>query len=129
MIATISSDVATGRRMKMRDGLTPDFRRVASLGAAPPPLAIRALRRIGRRTGMRYRRSRRWRCRSVLALGLRLCGGGRGTARHPYLGAVLQPVGAVNDDSLARLQPFCDDAPLVVPGPERHWLCRGRLVG
>src|ERR1051326_4750633 len=129
MIAAISSDVATGRRMKMRDGLTPGFRRAASLGAAPPPLPVVALRRIGRRTWLRCRTARRWRWRSVLALGFWLCGGGGGTARDPYLRAILQPIGAVDDDNLARLQPLCDDDPLVVPGPKRHWLCRDRLVG
>src|SRR6185437_16912559 len=114
MIAAISSDVATGRRMKMRDGLTPDFRRAASLGAAPPPLAVVALRRIGRRTWLRGGGGRRRGCRSILALGFWLCGGGRGTARDPYLRAVLQPISAVDDDNLARLQTLCDDDSLVV---------------
>src|ERR1041384_3786304 len=129
MIAAISSDVATGRRIKMRDGLTPGFRRAASLGAAPPPLPVVALRRIGRRAWLRCRRTRRWRCRSVLALGFWLCGGGRGTARDPYLRAILQPIGAVDDDNLARLPPLCDDDPLVVPGPTRPWSSRAALTG
>src|SRR4051794_30569234 len=125
MIAAISSEVATGRRMKMRDGLTV-FWFSGSLRAAPAALAVGALLRICRGSRLRGR----WRLRS----GGRLFSGGRlrlsgpTTLHQPHLGAVLQPIGAGGDDPLPRLEPRGDDDPPIVAGTERDGLRRHRLV-
>src|SRR5215469_17478863 len=113
MIATISSEVATGRRMKMRDGLTRIFRCAVSL-VSPSALAVRALL-IDR--GARLRRCRRG-GRRRRPLPRRLRCGRRRIARHPNLGAILQAIGAVDDDNLARLQPLRDNDALLITRPE-----------
>src|SRR4051794_33549015 len=104
MIAAISSEVATGRRMKTRDGFTTGsasrrffcrfFHPGAAVGslAASPAIAPRAfaLRVFGLgmiRLGM-IGRGR------GLALGIAPLGIATG-ARNPHLGAVAQPIGAI----------------------------------
>src|SRR4051794_23383067 len=125
MIAAISSEVATGRRMKMRDGLTVSWC-FGSLCVAPTALAVGALLRICRRSRLRGRRRLRSGCRLFSRGRLRLSGP---TALHqPHLGAVLQPIGAIGDDSLPRLEPLGDDDPPIVAGTERYRLRRHRLV-
>src|SRR3954471_24328947 len=101
MMATISSEVATGRSMKIRDGFmsrsgllvglsggcpagaTPAVGLASSLLLGLAGAALLGIRRVGDR---RTRRSARW------------------TARPADLGAVAQTVGAVDHDLVARLQ-------------------------
>src|ERR671913_491589 len=101
MMATISSEVATGRSMKIRDGFMSRSGLLGGLGggcAASAPAAIglasslllllaRALlglRRVGDRGARRSAR--------------------RAAARAADLGTVAQSVGAVDHDLVARLQ-------------------------
>src|SRR4051794_19212371 len=115
MIAVISSAVATGRRMKTRDGFTPgsasrrSSRRGAADGslAAPPAIAARA---FGLRMfGLRVFGHRRGTTLSVAPPRAALFGSGPfGSAagsRDPHLGAVAQPVGAIDNDDLPRPHP------------------------
>src|SRR4249919_3166181 len=110
MIATISSEVATGRSMKIRDGFMsrpgllvrlggPAGASAVAAGAAvswAPPLRLVTLRR-----GSRLRRAR----------GIGRRGGDRRPARRARvgawpadLGAVAQAIRAVDDDLVANLQ-------------------------
>src|SRR5437016_11905065 len=125
MIAAISSEVATGRRMKMRDGLTASWCS-GSLRVAPAALAVGTLLRICRRSRLCGRRRLRSGCRLFSRGRLRLCG--PTTLHQPHLGAVLQPIGAVGDDPLPRLEPLGDDDPPIVAGAERYRLRSDRLV-
>src|SRR5277367_3118333 len=116
MIATMKSEVATGRRMKGRDGLMRGGpqrpkRRAASLAVPAPPLAgfgRRAVRLTGDLTGG-------WRCsrgcrlpggrgRRLTAPRRRLAVSGGGCARvaaELHRGAVAQLVRAVDHDLVA----------------------------
>src|SRR5437764_15423382 len=125
MIAAISSEVATGRRMKMRDGLTV-FWCSGSLCVAPAALAVGALLRICRRSRVCGRRRLRSGCRLFSRGRLRLSG--PTTLYQPHLGAVLQPIGAIGDDPLPRLEPLCDDDPPIVAGTKSDGLRRDRLI-
>src|SRR5712671_990295 len=111
MIATISSEVATGRSMKIRDGFMSRPGLLVRLGgpagatavAAAVPLAppLLALRLVTRRLGARLR--------SAGGVGRRGCH--RRTGRHARvggrpadLGAVAQAIRAVDDDLVADLK-------------------------
>src|SRR4051812_2814169 len=94
MIAAISSEVATGRRMKRRDGFTPGlascqfFGSLAALPATAAPafgLGVfgRGVFGLGRVTA-----------RVVAPLGL------AASSRDAHLGAVAQPIGAIDNDDL-----------------------------
>src|SRR3954463_3076283 len=114
MIAAISSDVATGRRMKRRDGFTHGStacwiscrKNPAASLAAPSTMAARAFAGRGRGTALRT----------------------PACSRDPHLRAVTQPVGAINDDHLPRLQPVHDRDPLTIARTQRHRLHRDRIV-
>src|SRR5947207_1681714 len=126
MIAAINSEVATGRRMKMRDGLTVSWFS-GSLRVAPAALAVRALLWICRRSWLCGRRRLRFGCRLFSRGRLRLSG--PSTLHQPHLGAILQPIGAIGDDPLSRFEPLGDDDPPIIAGTERDRLRRDRLVG
>src|SRR5580692_2025041 len=107
MIATISSEVATGRSMKIRDGFMSRPGLLVGLGGsagasavplASPLLRLR-LRGIGRCDGA-GRRGGRGRRGGDRRTGRRA----RVGARPADLGAVAQPIGAVDDDLVADLQ-------------------------
>src|SRR5687767_5214337 len=138
MIAAINSEVATGRRMKMREGLIVRiplslWERVARCGAARrvrvsplgnphPPLASRAVPPLPKGEGRsfaapatalgvplaaRLLSGRRFgsRRRTLLCRRCTRRSGGDAGLDEPYLGALLQPVGAVGDDAVAGLDP------------------------
>src|SRR5262245_61223334 len=98
-IAAIKSVVATGRRMKRRDGFMSAAAGYGSLGrrgrggrsALASPTAIAGLARLG-------------------------VGGGPGGTGYGDLGALLQLVGAVDHDLVARRQAGLDGDPLAGGG-------------
>src|SRR6185437_14854478 len=115
MIAAISSEVATGRRMNGRDGLMgrpcPDDPRPRSPAAPallPFALALPA---------------------PLAGLARRLTGGLGAAFGDLHLGAFLEPVGAVGDDDLTRIEPFDDSDLLAFIGAERHRLRGHGVVG
>src|SRR5260221_7871868 len=131
MIATISSEVPTGRSMKIRDGFMSRPELLVGLGgstrAAAAALAVCALRAFplratslrarwpaalaGRGTvGRRRRTAVRW-CR-----GNRPAGVARRAARAADLGAVAQAVGAVDHHVVADRQAFDHGDLLAVSG-------------
>ena len=124
MIAAISSEVATGRRMKMRDGFT---RRSAvaavhcrigpSPGHSPPRPAVAAAAGVGAGAAP-----------AAAAVPAGAAAAPACAARDTHLGAVLQPVGAVDDNHLPRLQPVGDRDPLAVARTQLHRLHRDRIV-
>src|SRR3984957_11916909 len=172
MIATISNEVATGRRINSRDGLTPcsypklAFAQGGAFGASTIAIPLPYRRgRVGGGAGvadsprrlspaatligsagcLAAGRRAVWRL-AIRPLGLTLPRGvparparlGRLLARlrrlraafgNRDLGAFLEPVGAVGDDDLARLQPLGDGDLLAVVGAERHRLRGHRVVG
>src|ERR1700724_138745 len=92
-IATINSVVATGRRMKMRDGFTASLRLrwfAATFSTS----------RIGSAGGIRFGRRRGAGRRTVRRGGASLNSGGR---RQLNLRAIAQPIAALGHDDLARL--------------------------
>src|SRR5665213_1165487 len=116
-MATISSEVATGRRMNGRDGLNAAafLSRAGGDGSwAAPRASLTAGLRIVRR-GVPGRRR----------------GGGRSSAAvragglpHRDLGAGLELVGAVDDDRIADLEARGHGDALALGRTERHGLCR-----
>src|SRR6516225_6393148 len=101
MIATIKSEVPTGRSMKIRDGfmsrpgLLVGLRRpagTAAVGLASPLPVLVALRGSGA-VAVRGRRCDPW-----------PAGSARVAARAADLGAVAQAIGAVDHDLVAKLQ-------------------------
>src|SRR6266849_5105814 len=90
MIAAISSEVATGRRMKSRDGLIRSNRH----SGAPPFGRRPVLRRGGLLSSCRRLRRASRRSAGLTGLG------------ELYLGAFFEAVGAVGDDELAGFQPL-----------------------
>src|SRR5215475_12764988 len=127
-IATISSDVPTGRRMKMRDGFM--SRCVPGEGCRPRSSAALAARLL--LTAMRA---------FAVSLAGRLPGGAglvaweRGATAaarclaQQHLGAILELVGAVDDHLLAGLQSLRDHDVARIPRAERHLAHADGLVG
>src|SRR6185437_4827211 len=118
MIATINSEVATGRRMNGRDGL---MRYPYSLdpwlfspATALSLLALALAASLPARLARRLRRRRTGRLSAAFG--------------DLDLGAFLEPVGAVGDDDLPRIEPFGDRDLLAVVGAERHHLRGHRVV-
>src|SRR4030095_1824634 len=119
MIATISSEVPTGRSMKIRDGFMSRPKLLVGLGGptrAAAALAIRALRASPlpvRRTAPLSGRSTVWPGRRTAIrrrCGNRPAGVARCAARAANLGAVAQAVGAVDHHLVANREPLdhCD---------------------
>src|SRR5262245_29813356 len=128
MIAAISSEVPTGRSMKIRDGfmsrscLLVGLRRPDGL-AAVVGLATARLRRLLALAVCRAGAGR-WRCGHG-----RAGGHPRTPARPANLGAVAQAVGAIDDDLVADLQPAHDLLLLAVGRPELNDADLDRVIG
>src|SRR5580704_16410483 len=136
MIATISREVATGRRINSRDGLTPYSYPWPPARSASPATAPARLRRAWRRRGT---------SRLALPLSLALTATPRAarlagilSRRRVWLrrvlgngdlSAFLEPIGAVGDDHLARFEPFGNRDLLPIVRAERHRLRGYRIVG
>src|SRR5260370_26728263 len=140
MIATISNEVATGRSMKIRDGFMSRSGLLVGLGGSAgasavavavtttvsraSPLLTRRLGGVGRcdgagRWGGVGRRGRDRRAGRRARVG----------ARPADLGAVAQPIRAVDDDLVADLQAARDLHLLAVGHAQRDDLDRDGVVG
>src|SRR5687767_15881598 len=114
MMATISSEVATGRSMKIRDGFMSRSGLLVGLGGG---CAAGATAAVGLASSLLLL----W-AGALLGLGRvgdrRARRGARRAARAADLGAVAQAIGAVNDDLVAGLQALHDLHLLAVGGAE-----------
>src|SRR5262245_16031226 len=138
MIATIRSEVPTGRSMKIRDGFMSRPKLLVGLGGptrATAALAVCALRASPlsiRRTAPLTRRSTVRPGRST-AIGRRRGNrppGVAGRAARPAdLGAVAQPVGAVDHDVVADREPLQHGDLLAVGGAGLDDADLDRIVG
>src|SRR5215207_870348 len=125
MMATISSEVATGRSMKIRDGFMSRSGLLVGLGGG---CAAGATTAVGLASSLLL-------LRAGTLLGLRRVGdrrarrGARRAARAADLGAVAQTVGAVDHDLVAGLQAFRDLHPVAIGGAELDDADLDRVVG
>src|SRR6516162_4272094 len=114
--ATMSKVVATGRRMKGREGLIGD--------AAFPALPVRGERADKARRG----KNRSWIRRGVLGLLLLPATGGLGGGSDGDLGAVAQPVGAVHHYALSGCEARLDRDSFALRRTGLHGADRDRVV-
>src|SRR5580704_12747028 len=115
MIAAISSDVATGRRIKSRDGFMLYSAGRPRASPAIAPLLLTLSRLLPLPVCL-------WRVLTRLSRGLP---GRRGDVGR---GAVLEPVGSIGDDDRAGIEPLGHRHLLAIARAERHGLHAHRVV-